>query len=228
MRFPVQSAQRQTRLLAISKDGGGTPTLSGLCADECTITDNGVGDYTINFNKVFGATDFVAKVSSRTDGVVPIIGTKAQGSIQITAKAGSTPEQAADFTFDAAIKFHSSLVGADGNDITIQFADAVTAGSEAVASVSDAGAIVINIEGGVSTAAQVHAALMDSDLDLAEEARNFISSEVLVGATTISTAGATNLTGGVDYAAGVAAECDFDLIVFGSELDTDARLADSD
>lgn len=46
----VSSPQRQMALLALRKTGAGTPVLSGLCANFCTITDNGAGDYTIAVN----------------------------------------------------------------------------------------------------------------------------------------------------------------------------------
>ena len=226
MSSSIKSRQRRVRKLFLSKDGLGTPTLSGLSSEEATITDNGVGDYTINFNRSFALTDFICTITSRTADRTFYLGTKAKGSVQVLCKSLETSEEQASVTFDSAIKFHSALKGADGNDITIQFADAVTAGSEAVASVSDAGAIVINIEGGVSTATQVHAALMDSDSDLAEEARNFIQSEVLVGATAISTAGATNLAGGVDQSDTAAAEGNFDIEITGSDIED--RYYDSD
>lgn len=46
------SPQRGMQMLSLSKTGLGTPVLSGSCAPWCTVTDNGVGDYTINLAKL--------------------------------------------------------------------------------------------------------------------------------------------------------------------------------
>ena len=46
----VESPQRQMSLLALSKVGGATPTLTGLCAKFCTIADLDVGEYEIAVN----------------------------------------------------------------------------------------------------------------------------------------------------------------------------------
>ena len=43
------SPQRQMQVISLKKSGLGTPTIAGSCANFCTITDNGTGDYTINF-----------------------------------------------------------------------------------------------------------------------------------------------------------------------------------
>lgn len=43
----VESPQRKMVVLSVKKRGLGTPTLSGSCANMFTITDNGVGDYTL-------------------------------------------------------------------------------------------------------------------------------------------------------------------------------------
>lgn len=43
----LASPQRKMQVLSMKKRGLGTPTLSGSCANMCTMTDNGVGDYTI-------------------------------------------------------------------------------------------------------------------------------------------------------------------------------------
>jgi len=48
----VESPQRKMQVITLKKSGLGTPVLSGSCASFCTVTDNGVGDYTINLSKI--------------------------------------------------------------------------------------------------------------------------------------------------------------------------------
>ena len=43
--------QRAMQHISLKKGGGASPVLSGSDANFCTVTDNGVGDYTINFIK---------------------------------------------------------------------------------------------------------------------------------------------------------------------------------
>lgn len=215
--YNVKSNFGSLKLVHVRVDGTGTARLDAG-GEVVTLTDNGTGDYSLTLRDTNNSI-VAAYAMPLTDDVVISKQTQLTTSVaRFECRALPVGEVTASVTFDSAIKFHSSLIGADGNDITIQMADATTAGSEAVASVSDAGVIVINIEGGVSTATQVHAALMDSDLDLAEEARNFVSSEVLVGATAIATAGATALSGGVDAVAAAASDAEFDVLLLISEV----------
>lgn len=43
----VECPQVGTAILAVRKTGLGTPVISGLCANFCSVVNNGVGDYTI-------------------------------------------------------------------------------------------------------------------------------------------------------------------------------------
>ena len=50
----IKSGQRKVRILALRIEGStGTPSLEGLDARKCTITDSGTGHYTITFNDAF-------------------------------------------------------------------------------------------------------------------------------------------------------------------------------
>ena len=83
-RRPLGSMQRLMRNLTLSLDGTlATPALSEGKQD-ATIDDNGVGDYTVNFNEPFKRLPAVVASPLTADTIV-IIGTKALGSVQILA-----------------------------------------------------------------------------------------------------------------------------------------------
>lgn len=90
------SYQRKLVALNLSKSGLGTPTLGGLDAYVCTITDNGVGDYTINM-PAFAIDTVVALAVPSTASRLCVIGAKDKDSVQIltTDLAGVAAE--ADF-----------------------------------------------------------------------------------------------------------------------------------
>jgi hypothetical protein len=208
----LKSSFSNGKLLAMKLDGTGTANLTGPDSNLASLTDNGTGDYTVTLNTALSEPPLVLTFPLTDDVTISQQTAPTTTVARFECRSIPVAEATATLSLDSAIKFHSQLSGVDGNDITIQMADAVTAGSEAIASVSDAGAIVINIEGGVSTAAQVHAAIM-ADSVLANEARNFITSEVLVGATAISTVGATALAGGVAPVPAAAVDAEFDILI---------------
>ena len=93
----VESPQRKMVLLSVKKTGLGTPVLSGSCANMCTVTDNGVGDYTISFaNNPFTQIP-EAQVTVTTADMSAQVGTVAINSVQVvtTDLAGAAAE--ADF-----------------------------------------------------------------------------------------------------------------------------------
>lgn len=47
----VTQVQRKMQEITLKKTGLGTPVLGGSGGVFCTVTDNGVGDYTINFTE---------------------------------------------------------------------------------------------------------------------------------------------------------------------------------
>jgi len=211
--FSIKSQQRRIRKLFLTKGGLGTPTLTGLSSDEATITDTGVGDYKINFNKAYSVADLTVMLGDSTSDVHCELGTKAKGSIQVLCRSLPVAEKSAVLSLNG-IKFHSLLQGADGNDITIEITGGATAGSEVITSTS-AGAITIQVETTVSTATQVVAALKALTTGIVDA---FVGYELITGATTWATAGAANLAGGVNGVAAAAAEGDFDIEVTGSDI----------
>ena len=97
----VESPQRGVALIALRKTGAGTPVISGLCASFCSITDNGVGDFTIivNLPRPF-AQGVIATATPHTSGIIRLdIATtsKLQVSVKCFAVDGTTP---AELNFD--------------------------------------------------------------------------------------------------------------------------------
>jgi hypothetical protein len=79
----LSSPQRKMLQLSLKKEGAGTPTLAGSCANFCTVTDNGVGDYTINFVDFPFAQLPEVVATPTTDNVICKIGTVAITSVQV-------------------------------------------------------------------------------------------------------------------------------------------------
>lgn len=107
MGFPfnaVTSPQRALVLLSLTKTGGGTPVLGGLCANFCSIIDNGTGDYTILVNEQEPFWQVVQAVVTLHASGVAIIDTantdKLKVSIKTFAVDGTT---AADKDFDLLV-----------------------------------------------------------------------------------------------------------------------------
>jgi len=103
----VVSPQRLMRLLSLKVTGTGTAALSGTCALNCTLTDNGTGDYTITplipFKRVPEA--FATAV---TDNIYCKVGTVTASSIQILT------ENLSGSATDAV--FHLLIIGSDTED----------------------------------------------------------------------------------------------------------------
>lgn len=71
--YNIDCPQRRVSILAVRKTGAGTPVLSGLCANFCSIVDNGAGDYTIavNTQQPF-VQDVIATALPHSPGVMHI------------------------------------------------------------------------------------------------------------------------------------------------------------
>lgn len=110
----VQSPQREMALLAFSKIGAGTPTLSGLCAAFCSIVDNGVGDYTIIVNTQRPFANGVHGVAMpHSSGIIRLdlaTTNKLQISVKCFAVDGTTP---AELNFEMLVigSYASDLIG---------------------------------------------------------------------------------------------------------------------
>jgi hypothetical protein len=112
----LQSPQRDTAVLAVRKLGAGTPTLSGLCANFCTITDNGVGDYTIaiNVDRPFAAASpIIANATPHSDGII-VLDVAASSNLVVTVNCfevdGTTPAEL-DFDLICVGTYASDLQG---------------------------------------------------------------------------------------------------------------------
>lgn len=93
----ISSPQRATEVLGVRKTGGGTPVLSGLCANFCSIIDNGAGDYTIlvNTKRPFGL-GCIAVATPHSSGIIhlDVAGTdKLQVSVKCFEVDGVTPDE---------------------------------------------------------------------------------------------------------------------------------------
>lgn len=102
--FDVECPQTKTAIIAVKKTGLGTPVLSGLNAAQCSITDNGVGDYTIvvNTKRPF-EQGCIAVATLHTAGNVQIVqagSSKLQIQVTTFAVDGTT---AAEKDFDLIV-----------------------------------------------------------------------------------------------------------------------------
>ena len=103
----VVCPQRQMRLMSVKVTGTGTAALSGTCATNMTLTDNGTGDYTLTFNVPYlRAPEVIA--TAVTDNIYTKIGTVAVGSVQILT------EDLSGAATDAV--FHVIIMGSDAAD----------------------------------------------------------------------------------------------------------------
>lgn len=100
----VECPQTKTAIIGVRKTGLGTPVLSGLNAAQCSVIDNGVGDYTIvvNTKRPF-ELGCIAQATLHTSGVV-IIDVANSSKLQIRIKTfavdGTT---AAEKDFDLTV-----------------------------------------------------------------------------------------------------------------------------
>lgn len=105
----VESPQRKMLAVSLKKTGLGTPALSGSCASFCTITDGGVGDYTVNFaTRPFTQIPEVF-VQSTTPDLIVSLGTVTALSAQIlVTDAAGTPAEG---------DFHLLALGSEARDL---------------------------------------------------------------------------------------------------------------
>ena len=100
----VSCPQVKTAIIGVRKTGLGTPVISGLCAAQCSITDNDVGDYTIvvNTKRPFGL-GVIATATLHTSGIAILDvanTTKLQVRVKTFAVDGTT---AAEKDFDLIV-----------------------------------------------------------------------------------------------------------------------------
>lgn len=105
----VESPQRKMQMISLKKTGLGTPAVSGSSGVFCTVTDGGVGDYTINLAKVPLAQVPEVMVQSVTADRVIHLGTVTKLAVQVlvTDLAGAPAEG----------DFHLLIVGSLASDL---------------------------------------------------------------------------------------------------------------
>lgn len=94
-------------------DGTGTPAASSSY-NIASITDNGAGDYTLNFTTAIGSTDYVVQITvgPRSDGrsTFGFVGTIASGSVQVLVRANTSGENTIPPLTDHDV-IHVTVVG---------------------------------------------------------------------------------------------------------------------
>lgn len=104
----VQSRQRVVHMIASRVDGTGAASLlSG--SQELTLTDNGVGDYTLTFAKPYSQVPVVMCSTLTANSVLQV---SAVSVSACTIKAW----QAADGVTAVDVDFHVLIVGSDAAD----------------------------------------------------------------------------------------------------------------
>jgi hypothetical protein len=93
-------------------DGTGTPSLTASY-NVASITDNGTGDYTLNFTNAIGSTDYVVQVTvvqPDTQTALGFVGTLASGSVQVITKVNSAGENSIPVATDIS-DIHVVVIG---------------------------------------------------------------------------------------------------------------------
>lgn len=97
--------------ISLKKTGAGTPVISGSDANFCTITDNGVGDYTINFvKKPFAQTPEVYVSLTAPGHFTVVAASNTAVQIKTWAVDGTTPAEK-EFSFQAVASLARDLIG---------------------------------------------------------------------------------------------------------------------
>jgi hypothetical protein len=103
----VKSTQRNMRLMTVFLDGTGTAALSGLCANDMALTDNGTGDYTLTFDVPFERAPQVF-CTPLTDNIYVKVTSALVGSCVVKSENLSGTATDADF--------HVLIIGSDAAD----------------------------------------------------------------------------------------------------------------
>lgn len=108
----VECPQRQVSMLALRKTGAGTPVLSGLCANMCSVTDLGVGEYEITVNtQAPMAQNLIAVAMPHAPGVIHLVLADSD-HLKITVNCF-----AVDGTTAAELDFELLVVGSSARDL---------------------------------------------------------------------------------------------------------------
>lgn len=79
----MHCVQRGVLKYFLEKSGLGAPALGGPDSLQFSVTDNGVGDYTLNLLDEASEEDLQGMVQSLTSGIVCRVGVKDSSSIQV-------------------------------------------------------------------------------------------------------------------------------------------------
>lgn len=85
-------------------NGTGVPSLTASY-NIASITDNGTGDYTLNFTSVLASANYCVQITVLQDGAnsqFGFVGTRATGNVQIVTKANTVGENATPQPYDSS------------------------------------------------------------------------------------------------------------------------------
>lgn len=105
------NVQRKMQTVSLKKTGLGTPAISGSGATFCTVTDNGVGDYTINLSKIPLAQIPEVKLTSSTSGGYVYLGTVTALAVQVLGKDFANVAKEMDFHIEISGSLARDLIG---------------------------------------------------------------------------------------------------------------------
>ena len=103
----VSCPQRKIRMMSVIVDGTGTAALSGICANNMALTDNGTGDYTLTFDLAYKQAPQVF-ATPVTDNIVTKV--TASSTTACTIKTDNLSGVATD------ADFHVVIIGSDTAD----------------------------------------------------------------------------------------------------------------
>ena len=93
--------------MSVVVDGTGTAALSGICANNMSLTDNGTGDYTLTFDSAFKQAPQVL-ATPVTDNIICKV--TASSTTACTIKTDNLSGSATD------ADFHVIILGSDTSD----------------------------------------------------------------------------------------------------------------
>tara|TARA_R100001480_G_scaffold3502_3_gene9137 strand:+ start:3663 stop:3998 length:336 start_codon:yes stop_codon:yes gene_type:complete len=93
----IKSSQRKLRIISLRLEGStGTLSAEGPDSNQVTVTDNDVGDYTVNLNQAFAAKPIAVASCESADQNANVIPTKSSVRVIIRTIAGSPAAAEAD------------------------------------------------------------------------------------------------------------------------------------
>lgn len=243
----IKGRQPRMRLYSANVDGTGTAAIGGLDKFRLTLTDNGVGDYTLTFDSPFSATDYQVFVSPSTANIMARVGTKTISTVNILTRSAAVTaavKAVATINTTTPIVLTASNFGDERNGdlITLDIA----------AAAANPGATILAVWGGTQSAATLTITPNDGTNNGAvavnltsAELVEYINTGAVVGKTITATdlvnfrrlvtatgggaavlanggegdnLGSKSFSGGVDASSSAAAaDADFDVLIIGTD-----------